>query len=472
MKLPKDARGRLLEEFAEAELGDSRRTKRLGQMVAALSRSPQASLPTALGSEDELEGAYRFLSNEAFDFDDLLHEHQERTGSRSAAVRRVLVLHDTTTCSFSHLLPTELGYLQTGKAGFFLHVSMVVDADNHRRPLGIIHAEPYFRKSRSRRGGRKKRLGGTETAKWADREFLRWNRGVQHSVDRLEGCDAVHVMDREGDCYALLSELVSAKYGFVVRCRANRTLSDTTKLDDHFEGLEGVLERDVDLSRRAESRAPSRRKALPARPRRKARLRFKASVVELARPRSAGADALQAMRLNVVRVEEDDPPPGQAPVQWTLWTSEPIDTAEQVAEIVDIYRQRWLIEEYFKALKTGCAYEARLLESRHALLNMLAISMPIAVELLWMRARATDNPDAPATDVLSPLQIELLRTLGHRPLGAAPTAEEALLSVASLAGHQRSNGPPGWLILKRGYEKLVQYEVGWTAALQRKKRKM
>src|SRR5690606_15635049 len=144
-------------------------------------------------------------------------EHHERSAARAVSAQRVLVLHATTTCGFGHMSPKELGYLHTGKAGFFLHVSLLIDAARHRRPLGVIHAEPYVRSSRSRRGGRKRRVPGTETAKWADREFLRWNRGVEQSAERLEGCHAIHVMDREGDCYALLSDLVRGGHGFVVR---------------------------------------------------------------------------------------------------------------------------------------------------------------------------------------------------------------------------------------------------------------
>jgi IS4 transposase len=39
-------------------------------------------------------------------------------------------------------------------------------------------------------------------------------------------------------------------------------------------------------------------------------------------------------------------------------TTEAVETAEQVAAVVDAYRARWLIEEFFKALKTGCGFEA------------------------------------------------------------------------------------------------------------------
>lgn len=64
--------------------------------------------------------------------------------------------------------------------------------------------------------------------------------------------------------------------------------------------------------------------------------------------------------------------------------------------VVDIYRMRWLIEEYFKALKTGCAIEKRQLESKHALVNALAVLIPIAWRLLRLRALARENASAPA----------------------------------------------------------------------------
>ena len=51
------------------------------------------------------------------------------------------------------------------------------------------------------------------------------------------------------------------------------------------------------------------------------------------------------LELNVVRVCESHTPAGAVPVEWILYTTEPVDTAEQLAQVVDIYRARWLIEE-------------------------------------------------------------------------------------------------------------------------------
>ena len=89
--------------------------------------------------------------------------------------------------------------------------------------------------------------------------------------------------------------------------------------------------------------------------------------------------------VNVVNVNEPAPPDGEAPVQWLLLTSEAVDSAEQVAAVVDAYRARWLIEEFFKALKTGCGFEARQLRTIRTLTNTLGILAVIAYRLLLLR---------------------------------------------------------------------------------------
>jgi hypothetical protein len=168
--------------------------------------------------------------------------------------------------------------------------------------------------------------------------------------------------------------------------------------------------------------------------------------------------------LNVVRVWEANPPPDEEPVEWVLFTSDPIDTEAQILKIVDRYRARWTIEEYFKALKTGCAYEKRQLEDYESLANLLAVFAPIACTLLHLRSEARRNPDAPANLIFTSSQIEVLRVLGRIPLPEAPTQREVLLAVAALGGHIKWNGAPGWQTLGSGYRELVSLTAGWDAA--------
>jgi len=97
------------------------------------------------------------------------------------------------------------------------------------------------------------------------------------------------------------------------------------------------------------------------------------------------------------------------------------------------------------------------------MLNLLAISLPIACEVLALRAATRERPDAEATEILTSVQLDVLRALGSVKLGANPTVLEALLAVAAIGGHLKSNGPPGWRILQRGMQKLLAYEEGWRA---------
>jgi Transposase DNA-binding/Transposase DDE domain len=470
MELDEATVTRIAREFAKLELGDPRRTRRVVEFVTAMARHPQQSLPSALGTEAALEGAYRLLNNENVDFDDLLAEHRDRTVDRARAAGEVLVLHDTTTCTFDHADPREIGYLPTGKAGLFAHVSLVVDARRHRRPLGVLHVEPYWRARKSGRGSRKKHISGKEAASWTNREAERWARGVQECHEQLDGCPAIHVMDREGDKYELFAHMREHDQRFVVRLRGDRRLtaeSDGQSLLDVVQNQPISLTREVRIGRRKAPTAPRSRRQTPERPARGATLCVTRAAVVLRRPNSLPLDHVPQLPVHVVHVREMDPPADQEPIDWTLLTSEPIDTLQDIERIIDIYRYRWLIEELFKALKTGCLYEDRHFESRHALLNLLATSLPIAVELLWMRARVEDDPNAPALDIIDADQLEVLRAMGHRPLPVKPTAAQVLLAIAGLGGHLKRNGPPGWLVLHRGYQRLLDYTAGWKARSDR-----
>jgi hypothetical protein len=470
MEMSDELVARVVREFEGVDLGDPRRSQRALKIVAAMAKRPQDSLPASLGTDAELEGAYRLLNNENVDYDDLLVEHRDRTIERAEQAGEVLVVHDTTTCTFEHGDPKEIGYLPTGKAGFLVHTSLVVDACRHRRPLGVLHIEPLWRNQRSGRGSRKKKVSGAEAASWNNRESERWARCVQECAEHLEGCSVVHVMDREADKYELCSHMLQHGQRFVVRARHNRRLAateDAEFLQDVLEKAPIVAGRDVYLSRREGSTAPRAKSLMPQRLARAAKLSFSAAAVTLRRPRNVAESHPACLSVNVVLVRESDPPKGQPPVNWVLLTSEPVDTREQMERIIDIYRYRWLIEEFFKALKTGCIYEERLFESRHALLNLLATSLPIAVELLWMRSRVADAPEAPAADIVTPDELHVLRTMGHRPLPATPTAGQVLLAIAGLGGHLKRNGSPGWQVLKRGYQRLLDYTAGWTAAQKR-----
>ena len=144
-------------------------------------------------------------------------------------------------------------------------------------------------------------------------------------------------------------------------------------------------------------------------------------------------------------------------------------TEAQIAAVVDGYRCRWVIEEYFKALKTGCNYEAREFESMRTLTNFLGIAAVLAWRLLLIRSLERENSSAPATDVVDVDLLEalagFLKKIGERkPFPASPTVRDLMTGIARLGGHITNNGPPGWLVLWRGYKDLLVWANGFLHA--------
>lgn len=372
------------------------------------------------------------------------------------------MLHDTTGLEFGGQRE-GMGRLQTSATGFFFHASLAVTPN--RSPLGVLGAEPWVRPRWKTRRRNKRHV-----RKDPGRESQRWWRGVLRSEELLNAPQlAVHVMDREGDNYDLFAQLRARSVRFVIRLAHNRTLLGVTeKLKDLASKGECIFEREVRVAARAKV-LPYDRRIHPIREARDATLAVSAISVNLRRSSNYAPGSPPSLPVNVVTVREMNCPSGVEPISWHLVTSEPIDTRNQVAFIIDAYRARWVIEEFFKALKTGCQIEKRQLESYRSLTNALAIFLPLAVRLLALRSAARAHPDVPCT-ALSGEQIQLLRLRTTRPLGRRPTNEQVSFALAELGGHLRSNGPPGWIVLGRALERLLLLEAGWTLARTHRER--
>ena len=338
-----------------------------------------------------------------------------------------------------------------------------MSADGARVPLGVLALETVFRLDRS--------IGHKNWTKEKNRgERARWLNCVDDAEALLAGrTKAIHVMDREGDAYSLLAGLTDKGRQFVIRSFQDRVLvGHEERLREVARGTRRSLRREVPLSPRPRIKGPKGQRH-PARRSRMAKLSIAALAVELPRTSDGPKTSSATTRLNVVHVVEKKPPVGEPAVEWFLLTNLPTITDEELTFAVDCYRARWVIEEFFKAIKTGCQYEKRQLESAASLLNALAIFAPVAWRLLLLRHLARIDPKAPATAALTDKQLEVLRAVARKPLPNRPNARDAMLAVAALGGHLKNNGDPGWLVLGRGMHDLLLLELGWRAREQAEK---
>lgn len=453
-------------EFEGAELGDERRSKRLLSIVEPLEAQPGGSFPQALGSDAELEAFYRFIGNRSFTAASVLGPHVSRTLERARRAGRVVVVHDTTSVEYKSPAPREgLGYTTAAKRqGFLAHVSLVLREDG--LPLGVAHVETLTRSGKKTRARKSKKKVLREDSR---RESVRWVRGLDGVEDaRDEAFDAIHVTDAEGDFFELLATAQARSSSFIIRAgQLDRIVvvgGVTTRLRDAIGAIRPRFVRTIEISERSDEKRKRPREIQnrhPPRTARSAQLAIGAMRVTLRKTDYYDLETAP-FQVNVVRVWEQEPPNGEPPVEWVLFTSEDVSTKAKLQAVVDTYRLRWTIEEFFKALKTGCALEKRQVESYAALCKVFALFVPIAYRLLLFRGLQRRMPHAKVSTILSPTELLLLaHAPATRGLPSPKTIDDGVRQLARLGGHIKNNGDPGWQSIGRGYEKLLLLRVGW-----------
>jgi Transposase DNA-binding/Transposase DDE domain len=443
---------RVVQEFQGVDLGDPRRERRVKSVASRLASRPEASLPVAMGEDAALEGAYRLLSNELVTLEQLVQPHVQHTAERVRNAGRAYAIHDTTGFSFGgEMRRTGLGSVNNATdQGFRAQVTLAVSADGRREPLGLLAIGTRARPQQKERG---------------HSEVERWSQGMSVAEAQVGQGHLIHLADRESDVYMLIAKAHQSGWSFIFRAAHDRALltempGEVARLYTAARSKLPKFRVTVPLCPRgAKGRPGKQRNAFPPRAGRIAELCFSARSVTLKRSTSLPhAIWPSGVPVNVVRVWEPQPPNGAEPVEWLLLTSESVETDDEIKAVVDGYRTRWVIEEFFCAVKTGCGFERRQLESAHGLFNMLAFCLVVAYVLLLMRTLAREDTRRPAAEVLSPQQLACLRLLSPKGLGKEPTAREALLRIAALGGHIKNNGEPGWRTLSRGWSDLLRAE--------------
>ena len=439
-----------MKEFAGIDLGDKRLDRRAEAVVEKLTRCPSASFPKLMVTSSEQEALYRFLRNEKVTLRGLIEPHCAATALRAKQWDVVVVAHDSTEIAFKGESRSDLYELRSGTYGFGVHLSLAIGWGPNPCPLGALGAtiHPDTKGNRDR---------------WLSQAL---------EVQQRLGDHCVHVMDREADVYSLLAGLIDNGARFVVRAHHDRLLGGEHKGSTILEQLhrngEVVASREVYISARqasAKTSMPDERKHRPPRNSRSARLRIRTCSVTLPRPPRQDKQQPPNIDINIVEAVEVRTPKGCEPVHWVLATTEPVTTAEKALKVIDLYRTRWVIEEYFKALKPAVATNHDNLNSSRRSRAALGLFIPVAWQLLLIRSHAR-IPDVPAQTVITDNRLQVLRILcakNRHNIPQKPTARDVMQAIALLGGHIRQNGEPGWMVLWRGYEVVLDAEYAIEA---------
>lgn len=435
--------------FGTAELGDQRRTDRLIKVASALASNPSASLPCALETWGETLGAYRLLDNPAISYEQIIGPHWSQTYHEASHCPRTLLLGDTTEMDFStHKTVTGLAPMgnSTEDIGFSVHTVLAMNPQTQQL-LGCMTQEPFLRKlvpKGETKAQRKKR----------ERESQVWERSVKQIGRVPDNQQWIYVGDSGSDIYTFWQTCEDLGYDFALRVAQDRVIEIAPE-DIPEDGGEKYLK----TLARSLPATSAHFLSVPAhehQPKREVFLQISFQKVWVQPP--LHGDCLRKTELTawVVRAWEMHPPKGQEPLEWILLTTVPVLCPADAWEVVQWYRWRWLLEDFHKALKTGCRIERRFFQSVEALWKLLAVLTPISLRLLLIRQAAQQAEETPATEVVSQeiIQVVIHLDLRHRDM---VTAKQLWHAIARLGGYldRKCDGPPGWQTLWKGWMRVL-----------------
>lgn len=440
--------------FGQCDLGDKRRNRRLIQVAEKISNNPSASLPVQLPLWSDLKAAYRLFDCAEATLSSIASPHWQLTRQLASLRRRVLVIGDTTELDFGQMRtitgvgPTGNG---TGK-GFLLHNAMMVDADNEEI-LGMAGQTIHQRK-RKKKGAKKE--NSSQLLKRA-RESQVWGTVIDDIGAPENETQYIHVFDRGADNFEVYCHLLDQRGDWVIRAsKFSRWVlagvdQERVKLEDYLPQMKTLGHYDLELRARPKQKA------------RTAMLEVRTGQIEIPRPSHVSPWVRKRKQdpipMNVIEVVETDPPKGVKPIRWVLFTSLPVDSWKKSWELIGFYEQRWLIEEFHKALKTGCKTESRQLKTRGRLEAIVGVTSVVAVRLLQLKSFARTNPEKKARSVVPTVWLKMLKLAGKLSKVSDLTVGQFYREVAKLGGFlaRKSDGEPGWITIWRGWEKLNVY---------------
>lgn len=439
--------------FGNCQLGDKRRTNRLVHMAEQFAENPAASLPDQMEDWSDVKGAYRLLDREEVTFEAIARPHWELT--RKAARGRCLVIGDTTELDFGKDRQIEdIGETGNGSGqGFLLHNALLVQADT-KELLGLAGQSIYYRK----KGRQTHRLQNASQRLKRERESQVWGEVIDDIGAPAEGVEYVHVFDRGADNFEVFCRLRQNRGEWVIRAAK---LTRNVLLEDSEQQVpfQKYLKQLTVLGHYTLSL-----RARPGQAAREARLEVRVGRIRMPRPRhvSPWVRGLKPspIGMNVIEVVEIDPPKGVKPIRWVLFTSLPVRSLNEAWQIIEYYEHRWLVEEYHKALKSGCATESRQLRTAGRLEALVGLTSVVAVRLLQLKSIARAAPETPAERVVPKLWLRMLK-LARPKLQRVHdlTVREFYRELAKLGGFlgRTGDGEPGWITIWRGWEKLNTY---------------
>lgn len=404
---------------------DPRLHKRTIKIAKAFLEFPDRSIPKRFSSIAEVKGCYRFFNQSQVNHQMLQSIHYENTQEEALKPDgKVLFIQDGSELTYNtHRWTSGLGPTADWSGhGIMFHSCLAIKFNKgSSQMIGLAAQKVWIRQSQKYE---------KETSEGDIWQEVIADIGPSQS-------HWITVGDRASDIFSFIEKLSLSNWNCVIRTTHDRKIrvNDTEyKLKAHLRSL--PAQTTIKHTIRA-----------------KEGTRSKDCVLNLSWTK-ADLFGPQRSRKSItgfyVRAWcEEDPT-----IEWILFTFLPVISAENAVEVVEIYKQRWIIEEYHKCLKSGCKIEEAQLKTADRLLVLFGILGVIATRLLILRDISRLNPNEMANKHIEPLEVKIITNFYQ--LTHSLTLKEFWKRVATLGGFlgRKSDGDPGWQSLWTGWLRL------------------
>lgn len=399
---------------------------------------------------------WRFVSNPRVTVEEIIHGWSEQTRV-AVAGRHVLAIQDSSDIKFSTTVKHRRGLGKVGKGNIFgvvLHAMMAIDADEGSC-LGLVGGRVWTRKGDVKIPHEKRPL--------TEKESSRWLTTAEQAKEVLAAARSVTVInDREGDIYAHWARTPAENVHLLSRVMHDHALEAGGTLRRAVQKISFCAKAVIDVPKRMD------------RPAREAHLSMRFGAVVLKRPQYGNQrDLPPAVALNFVEVVERHPPKGATPIHWLLLTTHKVVSDKDAWQIVAWYKQRWIIEQFFRSLKTqGLRLEDSQLETAERLIKLTAIAAKAATVVIQLVQARNGSEQFPAEVAFSDEEIDALVAINaelqgktalqknpHRPK-TLPWAAWIIARLGGWSGYA-SHRPPGPITIHNGLNDFQKILLGW-----------
>jgi hypothetical protein len=404
---------------------------------------------------------HRLLHNPSVTAAEMSRHAGGLTGQRAAG-RHIVVVQDTSELILgSRRSRQPYGAVAKGNAaGLLLHAALAVEAGTQAL-LGLVSMQVWNR-GKGELAPRRKRAT-------AAKESRRWIESTQQAGEVLAAAASITmVSDRESDFYELFVKRPQ-NVDLVVRACQNRRIAGAEQDPD-------LLFTFVD-AQPEQGRFAMTIPAAPGRRARDAKFAVRFAPVAVRRPLHGADPALpETINLTLVDVcEISEPEDGSPRVHWRLLTTHAVATLHDAHRVIGFYRTRWMIEEYFRTLKTaGFDIEEADIGAPQAMINFVAAAAVAAVTIKQLVQARDGNTDQLLSDAFDPDDQPILEAVSARLEGKTTrqrnphpkgTLAFAAWVIARLGGWTGYYGKPGPKVMRIGLADFRAIKYGASLAL-------